>query len=178
MVVVILALMWVLVLVPPLLRSRSDGRPSSSVVSFRRQLSTLGRANPMPYARVPARPTPYRAAPGRSPYGGQPFSSQGHGRPFTSPAYGHPGYGRPAPSRLSRRSVAKQRRQTVLLTLVALAFLTAVLAFGMGMSSVRWAHFGVDLLLVGYVFALVQLRRAEEQRAAARQWNAWHQQAA
>ena len=37
---------WAAVLIPPLLRSRVDNRPNSSVTDFRRQLSTLQRAVP------------------------------------------------------------------------------------------------------------------------------------
>jgi hypothetical protein len=43
---VILAGVWAAVLVPPFLRSRREGRPGSSVMSFRAQLSTLERATP------------------------------------------------------------------------------------------------------------------------------------
>ena len=43
---VILAGVWAAVLVPPFLRSRREGRPASSVMSFRAQLSTLERATP------------------------------------------------------------------------------------------------------------------------------------
>lgn len=46
MVLLILALIWAAVLVPPWLRRRREGRPSDSVLSFRRQLSTLQRAAP------------------------------------------------------------------------------------------------------------------------------------
>lgn len=42
----ILAVVWAAVLVPPFVRSRRDGRPGSSVMSFRAQLSTLERATP------------------------------------------------------------------------------------------------------------------------------------
>ncbi len=43
---VILAVVWAAVLVPPFVRSRRDGHPGSSVMSFRAQLSTLERATP------------------------------------------------------------------------------------------------------------------------------------
>ena len=48
LVLVILAVMWVLVLVPPLLRSRTDGRPNTSISSFQRQLRTLQRTGGYP----------------------------------------------------------------------------------------------------------------------------------
>jgi hypothetical protein len=37
---------WAAVLIPPLIRSRIENRPNSSVTDFRRQLSTLQRAVP------------------------------------------------------------------------------------------------------------------------------------
>ncbi|CAN5669633.1 hypothetical protein BH10ACT1_BH10ACT1_22090 [soil metagenome] len=46
LVLVILAVVWAAVLVPPFLRNRRDGRPDNSVSSFRAQLSTLERATP------------------------------------------------------------------------------------------------------------------------------------
>ena len=46
--IVLLAVLaaWAAVLIPPLLRSRVENRPNSSVTDFRRQLSTLQRAVP------------------------------------------------------------------------------------------------------------------------------------
>ncbi|MCU1455609.1 MAG: hypothetical protein JWN46_3755 [Acidimicrobiales bacterium] len=46
MVLPIIAVIWAVVLLPPFLRNRREGRPTHSVVSFRRQLSTLERARP------------------------------------------------------------------------------------------------------------------------------------
>lgn len=46
LVLVLIAVVWAVVLVPPLVRNRRDGRPGSSVQSFRAQLSTLERATP------------------------------------------------------------------------------------------------------------------------------------
>jgi len=43
---VCLAVVWACFLVPPLLRRHREGRPASSVSSFRQQLSTLERATP------------------------------------------------------------------------------------------------------------------------------------
>lgn len=66
LVLVTLAIVWTIVIVPPLLRKHREGRPASSVVSFRRQLSTLERATPGTSLRpIPAyRPQP---APGTVP---------------------------------------------------------------------------------------------------------------
>jgi hypothetical protein len=49
LILVILGVMWVLVLLPPFLRSIREGRPSDSVGSFRRQLTVLERATPGTY---------------------------------------------------------------------------------------------------------------------------------
>jgi Flp pilus assembly protein TadB len=169
LVVVILAVMWVLVLVPPLLRSRTDHRPSSSVRSFNRQLSTLGRANPMAaYARSPLRSS--HRPPARA------------GSRAAMPAFGHQPFARSANPymnhRMSQRAVAKRRRQTVLLTLAATAFLTGVLAYGLDLRMFMYLNVLVVSLLIGFVYLLVQLRKDEEQRAAARHWAAWHEHAA
>jgi membrane protein implicated in regulation of membrane protease activity len=45
-VIFILAAVWAVVLLPPWLRRRREGDPTDSIVSFRRQLSTLGRTAP------------------------------------------------------------------------------------------------------------------------------------
>ena len=46
MVIFILAAVWAVVLLPPWLRRRREGDPTDSIMSFRRQLSTLGRTAP------------------------------------------------------------------------------------------------------------------------------------
>lgn len=51
--VVCLAIVWACFLVPPVLRRHREGRPGSSVTSFRRQLSTLERATPGTSLRPP-----------------------------------------------------------------------------------------------------------------------------
>ena len=58
--IVCLAIVWAAVLVPPMLHKHREGRPSSSVSSFRRQLSTLERATPGTSLRpmVPYQPSP------------------------------------------------------------------------------------------------------------------------
>ncbi|MCB0971403.1 MAG: hypothetical protein KDA97_07795, partial [Acidimicrobiales bacterium] len=58
--IVCLALVWAAVLVPPMIRKQREGRPGSSVRSFRRQLSTLERATPGTSLRPIA---PYQPAP-------------------------------------------------------------------------------------------------------------------
>jgi hypothetical protein len=191
LVVVILAAMWVLVLVPPLLRSRSEGRPSTSIGSFRRQLATLSRTSPDPRSAmrslnrsvVPMRaPTmrrsgydvPVRRAPtGYEQPMSQPeydeYHPAGHGTPMTRrprPPVAPVGY-----SMRSSRADVRRRRQNVLFGLLALAAATALGGFGLGISSLIAVHLLVDALLVFYVYLLVQLRRAEEERAMRYAWS-------
>ena len=70
MVLVVLAVVWAVVLIPPWLRNRAEGRPADSIGAFHRQLTTLERTGPEPAAprttRAPrerpvARPSSARA---------------------------------------------------------------------------------------------------------------------
>ena len=54
MVLVVLAVVWAVVLIPPWLRNRAEGRPADSIGAFHRQLTTLERTGPEP---PPARTT-------------------------------------------------------------------------------------------------------------------------
>lgn len=57
LVLVILAVIWAAVLVPPYLQNRSDSRPADSISTFRNQLSVLARrsGNAVPSHVAPAR---------------------------------------------------------------------------------------------------------------------------
>jgi hypothetical protein len=55
LVLLVVAAAWVAVLIPPMLRSRVDNRPNSSVTDFRRQLSTL-QSTSTPRMRTIGRP--------------------------------------------------------------------------------------------------------------------------
>jgi hypothetical protein len=183
LVVVILAAMWVLVLVPPLLRSRSEGRPSTSVGSFRQQLATLSRTGPDPRAAARAlqrsaasmhapmrrqvadvRPLRGPVSPYYDDYDERP-QARGYvaARPLARPARGY--------AVRSGRAEVRRRRQNVLFALLAAAAVTALGGFGLGISGLIAVHLLVDALLVFYVYLLVQLRRAEEQRAMRYAWS-------
>ncbi len=41
LVIIVVAAVWAAVIIPPMLRSRVENRPNSSVTDFRRQLNTL-----------------------------------------------------------------------------------------------------------------------------------------
>src|SRR5205085_2879709 len=49
----ILAVVWAVVLVPPWLRSRADARPADSIGAFRHRLTVLERTGPVGTRRVP-----------------------------------------------------------------------------------------------------------------------------
>jgi len=93
-------------------------------------------------------------APQRS-YGGVTSSAgRGYGLPAARPSHA-----------MSQRMVARQRRQSVLLTLVGAAFLSGVIAFGLGVQAAVWVHLAIDGLLLAYLYLLISMRKAEELRA-------------
>lgn len=138
--VVFLAVLWAAVLLPPYLRNRQH-RSSDSVVSFRRLVTTLERTGPETV--MPVRGTiPPRIG------GIQPIPM-----------------GRSAAMMPVGRSEARRRRRDVLCTLLGAAAITLVLTVLMG-GVALWFHLLADVLVAGYVFLLVQIRRTEAERAA------------
>lgn len=138
MVLLILAVVWAAVLVPPMLRSRADGRPSDSISQFRRHLRVLHRT------------TPHGLAPA------------GHTiPPVASPLYGAPVTMRPAD--LSRRR-AQERRKVVLVGLLGLMGGTLVLGLLPPLRLLLVAHVVVDLLFATYCALLVRMRSLASER--------------
>ncbi len=192
LIVVILAVAWIVVLVPPLLRSRSDGRPSTSIGSFRQQLATLSRTGPdrrgvvRPLNRpigVPRGPARRPGPPGRLaavPHYADDDDGHGYGgyeqrRPYPASPSRMSGYGaRNAPVGYwmrSGRAEVRRRRLNVLVGLLAIAATTAIGGFGLGISALVGVNLVVDAVLVFYIYLLVQLRRAEEERAMRTYWS-------
>jgi hypothetical protein len=207
LIVVILAVAWIVVLVPPLLRSRSDGRPSTSIGSFRQQLATLSRTGPdrRGVVRSLNRPMGVPRGPSRSAHAGPrgrlsavPHDGDGyddHRGPYAydyddrrgapadrrgrAPGYGgyaatRSAYGRVSPSAYPMRSAradVRRRRLNVLVGLLAVAATTAIGGFALGISALVAVNLVVDAVLVFYVYLLVQLRRAEEERAMRGIWS-------
>ena len=95
MVLVILAVIWAAVLVPPYLQSRSENRPADSISSFRNQLSVLER----------------RATHGGGPAPSGPVRSIGAHRAATAPAR-------------RARAEARKRQRDILTTLLIAAGVT------------------------------------------------------
>ncbi|MFZ9426629.1 MAG: hypothetical protein ACO29A_04450, partial [Ilumatobacteraceae bacterium] len=126
-VLIIVVAAWGAVLVPPLMRGRSDNSPHSSVLDFRRQLSTLQRSAPYRQAapmRSMARPL--APSPSRS---GRP--EVGYERPLDPSASlrrtVHSGH--TAPRGISRKAMVRQRRQNMVVTLALTTLGSAFIAF-------------------------------------------------
>src|SRR5262245_38055305 len=138
LVLLVLAVVWGVALIPPLLRSRADHR-GSSIHSFRRSLSNLSR---IPGA-VPAPARGFRASTG------VPSSRRdAYGRPIP-PARQlgvRPRYGVVTPQ-ASARAMARRRRQNILLTLVTLCALTGLLGLGAGIALATKAFFVAAAML-------------------------------
>lgn len=129
-----LAVAWACILVPSVLRRHREGRPGSSVHSFRRQLSTLERATPGTTLRPLHQGTPMGSAPMR----------------------------RSAPVRTASSDVVKRRRDVLigLLGATAVTFLLFLISAGVA----TFLLFAVCAGALGaYCYALIQIRmRAEE----------------
>lgn len=138
MVLLILAVIWAAVLIPPLLGARAEGRPADSIGDFRRQLSVLRRAAPI--GTQPANSL--------SPYGTVPFVA--------------------APRTQSRNEAARRRtvkrRRDVFYALVTSMAGTLVLGMVPGMRVLLGLHLVLDALFVVYVAMLVRMRNAAAER--------------
>ena len=134
-VLILLAIVWAIVLVPPLVRNRADLRPGSSVSSFRQDLAVIGRTTPTSSLRPPSLPGVARPA-------------------AAAPLPGTPG----------GRAAARKRRRDVLFTLGGVAGFTFLLALAFG-GPMLLLHLGVDAALAGYVYLLVQMRKLAEEQA-------------
>ncbi len=139
-VLILLAVVWAIVLVPPFLRSRAELRPGSSVSSFRQDLAVIGRTQ----GTTSLRPIGSRPAP---------LGSVG-----TASASA------PIPGTPTGRTAARKRRRDVLFCLAATAGFTLLLALAFGGAMVL-LHLTVDAVLAAYLYLLVQMRKAAEERA-------------
>jgi membrane protein implicated in regulation of membrane protease activity len=133
-VLLILAVIWAAVLLPPYLQNRSESRPADSISSFQKQLSVLERR------AVVVNPNRPMSAPAARPY-----------RPAVSG---------PAALRMSR-SEARKRRRDVLFTLAGAAGVTLLLALVLG-GPVWGLQLACDALLGGYVWLLAQTQQRVE----------------
>lgn len=152
MVLLILAVIWAAVLIPPALRSRAEGRPADSITAFHRQLAVLRRAGPRTgfFADGPSSPRP------------------GSLRSVTSPmpAFApRPMAAARAYAAVPRRGSARRRRRDILLSLLVAAGSTLVLGVIPGLRMLWIVHVAADVLLFGYVALLVRQRNLATERA-------------
>jgi hypothetical protein len=152
-VLIVLAAVWAAFLLPPVLRARSEHRPSGSISDFRRQLYVLSRTSPIVVATGPGM--------------GERRAPAGSARVVPI----RPGLAPPVPVmspglRLGRRrSTVKRRRDIFVGLLVAMAG-SLVLGVAPPLRLLWTIHILIDVAFVAYVGALVYLRsqEAETQR--------------
>lgn len=138
---------WAAVLIPPLVRGRSENRPHSSVVDFRRQLSTLQRTAPHRGA------TPLRVARPLAPSPSRPVAARRSGPVRQTVTHTAPMRG------VSRSHVVRQRRQNVVLSLTLLTLGSAFIAFTTKSDFFIYVFVLSAMSLVGYCYKLAQIRR-------------------
>lgn len=138
MVLLILVIAWVIVLAPPLLRSRGELRRTDSIGSFHHSLGVLGRTHGLDARRTSV------------PMGAR------SGGPLTPPLAARMGTAAMPPTTASQRS-AKRRRE-VFTVLGAAASLTLLAALTVG--GALWGlHLLADLLLGAYAALVAWFRQ-------------------
>lgn len=169
---------WAAVLLPPLLRSRMDNRPGSSVTDFRRQLSTLQRTvptrsmTPMRTMARPFAPNPlHKPAVTHRPSQGQRSHTPVHGYDrdlgYTGelerrlPRDQHDQRHMPG-QRVSRREIIRRRRTNVLFVLATSVGLTLFLAATTKSQAMVYGFALAFVSLCGYCYKLAQLRQYEQ----------------
>jgi hypothetical protein len=144
MVLLILAVIWAAVLVPPWLQNRKESRPGDSIASFRQQLHVLERA-----------------APGYRPSSGTVTRLADHRPPAAAPAPVTTARARRPDA--PRRAEVRKRRRDVFLTLLGAVGITFLMALAVG-GPVWTLHLGVLILFAGYVGMLVKLQQQGAER--------------
>jgi hypothetical protein len=179
--IVLLAVLaaWAAVLIPPLLRSRVENRPNSSVSDFRRQLSTLQRAVPT-RTMVPMRSMARPLAPSplsRPVAQGRPGQMQRTAaapvarRMHTATLDHKAGPHRQAHlHKVSARELIRRRRANVFFMLLMATGVTAFLAATTKANSMVYAFAFAFVTLCGYCYKLVQIRALEIDRDADTNW--------
>jgi hypothetical protein len=161
LVLIVLAVIWVVVLVPPALRARAEGRPGDSISAFRRQLAVLQRARPRAsrFAGLGA---------GRGARAGLhgPVTVASWSR--TADAAGRVALGspmaRPSVPPVGVRRSTQKRRRDVFTGLLAMMVATLALGF---VPTLHWlwaVHLLTDALFAAYVAMLIRLRNLAAER--------------
>ena len=148
LVLVILALIWAAVLLPPYLQNRRETRPGDSIATFRSQLSVLERTTPGGRSSL-ARLDVGRYEPPR--YHPRSNVAQLAGRSHQAR--------RPAPSQVAlRRAEARRRRRDVFVTLLGAVGVSFLLALAFG-GPIWMLHLAIDVAFLAYVALLVSIQQ-------------------
>ena len=142
MVLLILAVVWAAVLVPPWLRNRADARPADSISAFRHRLHVLERTGPIGARRaaiVSSRPDIA---------GFVPVARRPVGRMSSVPA----------------RARTQRRRRDIFVGMLAAMATSLVLGFVPALRILWVVHLLVDFMFVTYVAALVHMRNQAAER--------------
>jgi hypothetical protein len=146
LVIFILAILWAAVLLPPILRSRSNSGSPSGVGDFMARLGSFGRSQQGNQGLPPLQPIMGPIG-GNGPVG--PSGPVGPGGPVRVPG---------------GMTSAQRRRRDVLVGLLVAAGVTFLMAI-VANSIIFWTlHLVVDALLGGFVFLLVQHKRRRSER--------------
>jgi len=178
-VILAVAAVWLAVIIPPLLRSRVENRPNSSVTDFRRQLSTLQRSVPTrtmvpmrgmarPLAQAPQqRPAAHGHAGQvhRAASGAVERSHTPRQQPGRQPAQGAAGHRQAHLHKVSQREVVRRRRANVLFLLVLAVGISGFLAATTHATAMVYAFTFAFVSLCGYCYKLVQIRNSEMDRS-------------
>ncbi|CAB4363274.1 MAG: hypothetical protein F2681_10875 [Actinobacteria bacterium] len=170
------AAVWAAVIIPPLLRSRVENRPNSSVSDFRRQLSTLQRAVPT-RTMVPMRGMgrPLTQAPQQRQMSGQVRRSPNEQQARQDMHEGSLRGTRNDDStrshrtahlhKVSQREVTRRRRANVVFMLVLTVGISGFLAATTHSSGLVYIFALSFISLCGYCYKLVQIRNYEMDRS-------------
>jgi hypothetical protein len=144
-VLLILAVLWAAVLVPPALRSRSENRRGEAIGPLNLRLGSKRNA-------PPSLSSSFGSAFNRPPSAGAFRPAALPTRQVGSGRAGMPGQMTPA----------QKRRRDILGILVGGAGLSLAVALFTGMMAMWFVHLSVDVLLVAYVFLLVQMKQRNQ----------------
>jgi hypothetical protein len=189
-IILVVGAAWAAVLLPPLLRSRVENRPGSSVVDFRKQLATLQRTvptrgvSPVRSMARPLAPSPRHASPDARPSGARQHghhtqqhlarSGSLHHVPVQRSSQqgqrSHHGQVHVGRRPLTQREVVRQRRQNVLFVLIAATAGSAFLAFSTKNATLTYVFVLSAISLAGYCYKLVQLKRYQGVQAYGEDW--------
>lgn len=140
MVLLVLAVIWAAVLVPPMWRNRAEGRPADSIKQFHRHLRVLNGTEPHGYSRT--------------------LTAQAGSPVITAPMTYR---GSTIRSTELRRRRSMERRRNVLFGLTGAALFTLFLAI-LSVPMMLAAHLLIDALLAGYVALLANMRKIAADR--------------